>query len=138
MGVVQEHPLRVQVDSTRERLRRAPVEQRADLVDAVRAVRIPRVVAGSVTVPQQVLQHDPQAVGQVGGRQVGQPVDAEGGTADGEGAGGAERVMAREDHQAASVWSRSDGTPQDAASSCSSATSSPGRPTVPSPGCRWW
>jgi hypothetical protein len=82
---VQEYARRVQIDGAGERLGGAPAQQRTDLVGCVRAVQIRRgavaprgarggrVVAGSVTVTEQVLQYDPQAVGQVGRREVRAP-----------------------------------------------------------------
>ena len=69
VGVMQEHPGRVQVDGTGERFRRAPVEQCLDLV---------RGDLLAVFVAEQVLQHDPQAVGQVGRSELGDPVDVVG------------------------------------------------------------
>ena len=56
-----------------------------------------RVTAGAVLGAQQVLQHDPDAVGQAIGRQAGEAVDAVARVPDDEFAGGAEAVHAAGD-----------------------------------------
>jgi hypothetical protein len=83
VGVVQEDPGRMQVDGVRERVGRAPVEQRLDLVGGD---------APAVLVAQQVLQHDAEAVRQVGWRDRGKAVHGEKVIADGQRSGGPEAI----------------------------------------------